>query len=236
MVELIVHDLLSIQASPNSCKVDVYERTRGEGREFTSVSKGTWEELTNLCPEEIERDSVSCLVILYLGSMERKWSIRQALFLPVSKKLKAQKTQKISTSKKTQGPFWAKNSVCWSQFEISAKKLWNFDHLKPILTDFMVKNETFKDFLIILAQNSCIWGEMFKILKKTLKILRKNSTIWKKTQCYGVFRTQCDSLKSVNKKACTKATRRSNSSHSIGIHSRLFHKCYRNKLVSQCQS
>ena len=30
----------------------------------------------------------------------------------------------------------------------------------------MVKNETFKDFLIILAQNSCIWGEMFKILKK----------------------------------------------------------------------
>ena len=123
----------------------------------------------------------------------------QALFLPVSKKLKAQKTQKISASKKTQGPFWAKNSVCWSQFEISAKKLWNFDHLKPILTDFMVKNETFKDFLIILAQNSCIWGEMFKILKKTLKILRKNSTIWKKTQCYGVFRTQCDSLKSVKK-------------------------------------
>ena len=107
--------------------------------------------------------------------------IKQALFLPVSKKLKAQKTQKISASKKTQGPFWAKNSVCWSQFEISAKKLWNFDHLKPILTDFMVKNETFKDFLIILAQNSCIWGEMFKILKKTLKILRKNSTIWKKT-------------------------------------------------------
>ena len=30
----------------------------------------------------------------------------------------------------------------------------------------MVKNETFKDFLIILAQNSCIWGEMFKVLKK----------------------------------------------------------------------
>ena len=79
--------------------------------------------------------------------------VMQALFLPVSKKLKAQKTQKISASKKTQGPFWAKNSVCWSQFEISAKKLWNFDHLKPILTDFMVINENFEDFLINLAQN-----------------------------------------------------------------------------------
>ena len=132
----------------------------------------------------------------------------QACFARFKKKLRAQKTQKISASKKTQGPFWAKNSVCWSQFEISAKKLWNFDHLKPILTDFMVKNETFKDFLIILAQNSCIWGEMFKILKKTLKILRKNSTIWKKTQCYGVFRTQCDSLKSVIKKPDINAFKR----------------------------
>ena len=75
MVELIVHDLLLIQASPNSCKVDVYERTRGEGREFTSVSKGTWEELTNLCPEEIERDSVSCLEIRYNGTTPRKWVI-----------------------------------------------------------------------------------------------------------------------------------------------------------------
>ena len=76
MVELIVHDLLLIQASPNSCKVDVYERTRGEGREFTSVSKGTWEELTNLCPEEIERDSVSCLEIRYNGTYPpRKWVI-----------------------------------------------------------------------------------------------------------------------------------------------------------------
>ena len=74
MVELIVHDLLLIQASPNSCKVDVYERTRGEGREFTSVSKGTWEELTNLCPEEIERDSVSCLEIRYNGTTPRNWS------------------------------------------------------------------------------------------------------------------------------------------------------------------
>ena len=123
--------------------------------------------------------------------------------MPVSKKLRAQKTQKISASKKTQGPFWAKNSVCWSQFEISAKKLWNFDHLKPILTDFMVKNETFKDFLIILAQNSCIWGEMFKILKKKpSRFWGKTQQVGKKTQCYGVFRTQCDSLKSVKKKAC----------------------------------
>ena len=108
----------------------------------------------------------------------------QALFLPVSKKLKAQKTQKISASKKTQGQFWAKNSVCWSQFEISAKKLWNFDHLKPILTDFMVKNETFKDFLIILAQNSCIWGKCLKFWKKNpqdfeekLNDLEKNSML-----------------------------------------------------------
>ena len=35
-------------------------------------------------------------------------------------------------------------------------------------------------------------------------ILKINSTIWKKTQCYGVFRTQCDSLKPVKKKACDK--------------------------------
>jgi len=31
----------------------------------------------------------------------------------------------------------------------------------------MVIDENFKDFLINLAQNSRIWGEMFKILKKT---------------------------------------------------------------------
>ena len=120
--------------------------------------------------------------------IENETPLRQALFLPVSKKLKAQKTQKISASKKTQGPFWAKNSVCWSQFEISAKKLWNFDHLKPILTDFMVKNETFKDFLIILAQNSCIWGEMFKILKK------KPSRFWGKTQRFGKKLNATESL------------------------------------------
>ena len=39
------------------------------------VSKGTWEELTNLCPEEIERDSVSCLEIRYNGTTPRKWVI-----------------------------------------------------------------------------------------------------------------------------------------------------------------
>ena len=33
------------------------------------------------------------------------WCVYQAFFLPVSKKLRAQKTQKISASKKTQGPF-----------------------------------------------------------------------------------------------------------------------------------
>ena len=69
---------LSIQAkasSPNSCKVDVYESTRGEWREFTSVSKGTWEELTNLCPEEIEWDSVSRLEILYFR-FPGSWAIR----------------------------------------------------------------------------------------------------------------------------------------------------------------
>ena len=69
---------LSIQAkasSPNSCKVDVYESTRGDEKEFTSVSKGTWEELTNLCPEEIEWDSVSRLEIRYYGFLRRKWAI-----------------------------------------------------------------------------------------------------------------------------------------------------------------
>ena len=143
----------------------------------------------------------------YLSIHSEKSSRLQSMYIrlffcPFQKNSRPKKLKKSPPPKKLKGHFEQKNSVCWSQFEISAKKLWNFDHLKPILTDFMVKNETFKDFLIILAQNSCIWGEMFKILKKTLKILRKNSTIWKKTQCYGVFRTQCDSLKSVKKKAC----------------------------------
>ena len=40
---------------------------------------------------------------------------------------------------------------------------------------------------------------MFEILKKNLLDFEKNSMILKKTQWYGVFKTQCDSLKSVKK-------------------------------------
>ena len=64
----------------------------------------------------------------------------------------------------------------------------------------MIINENFKDFLINLAENSHIWGEIFEILKKTLKDFEKKLKDLEKTQCYGVFMIQCDSLKSVKKK------------------------------------
>ena len=47
------------------------------------------------------------------------------------KKTRGQQNSKnLHPLKKTQGPFWTKNSVCWSQLEISTKKLkkcWPFE-------------------------------------------------------------------------------------------------------------
>ena len=88
--------------------------------------------------------------------------------MPVSKKLRAQKTQKSLPQKKLKGHFEQKNSVCWSQLEISAKKLIrNFDHLKPILNDFMVINENIKDFFDKFGSKLTYLREMFKIKKNT---------------------------------------------------------------------
>ena len=64
----------------------------------------------------------------------------------------------------------------------------------------MIINEIFKDFLINLAENSHIWGEIFEIMKKTLEDFEKKLEDFEKTQCYGVGLTQCDSLKPVRNK------------------------------------
>ena len=58
----------------------------------------------------------------------------------------------------------------------------------------MIMNENFKVFFEKFGSKSHIWGEMFEILKKPLDF-EKNSMILKKTQCYGVLKTQWDSLK-----------------------------------------
>ena len=73
----------------------------------------------------------------------------------------------------------------------------NVDNLKPILNDFMITNEIFKDFLMNLDENSHIWREIFEFFFKL--DFEKNSRLMKKTQCYGVDPTQSDSLKSVKK-------------------------------------
>ena len=105
-------------------------------------------------------------------------------FCPFQKNSGPKKLKKTPPLKKLKGHFEQKTQCVGVNLRFQLKNLKKIRHLKPILTDFMVINENFKDFLINLAQNSRIWGEIFNILKKNpqdfeekLNDLEKNSML-----------------------------------------------------------